>query len=275
MSIKYLYLLLVSVFSWQLNAQPLFDSHIHYSSEQAKRLSPKAVLQQLDKNAIRYAAVISAPSEYANELYKLAPERIVPVLSIYRDDKDKANWVHDETVIQHLNKELERGYWQGIGELHIFASDRHSEVFEKIIALASAKQLPLLLHADPAVIDRLYEIAPEQPVLWAHSGTYPYPDLVADYLRRYTNLSIDVSMRDERIAPDGVIADDWYQLFVSYPDRIMIGVDTYSDARWREYESAVITIRNWLAQLPDEVTLQLAVNNAARLYKKPLSIKAE
>ena len=174
-----------------------------------------------------------------------------------------------------MEKELEHGYWRGIGELHIFARDRHSKVFKKVIALASARQLPLLIHGDPAVIDKIYEIAPKQPVIWAHAGTFPYPDLVSDYLRRHPYLLIDVSMRDERIAPDGIIDDDWYELFVTYPNRFMIGVDTFSKARWHKFNSAVGTVRNWLRQLPDEVALQVAYVNAAELYKMPRIITDE
>ena len=261
--------------SSRLAAQPLFDSHLHYAAEDAQHFNPQEILQLLDKNAIPYAAVTGTPSAHVSKLYHMAPERIVPLLGIYRHGADKATWAQDKTLIPHLEKALERGYWQGIGELHIFAHDRHSKVFEEIIALASAWQLPLLIHGDPAVIDKLYEIAPKQAVIWAHAGTFPYPDLVADYLRRYPNLSIDVSMRDERIAPDGTINDDWYELFVTYPDRFMCGVDTYSTARWHGFDSAVGTIRNWLAQLPDEIALQLAFVNAAKLYKKPLLIKNE
>jgi len=82
-------------------------------------------------------------------------------------------------------------------------------------------------------------------------------------------------MRDERIAPDGIINDDWYELFVTYPNRFMIGVDTYSTARWHMFDSAVGIIRNWLAQLPDEIALQLAFGNAAKFYKKPLVFLGE
>ena len=263
------------MFSLRLTAQPLFDSHLHYSAEDAQRFNPQAILHLLDKNAIPYAAVTGTPSAHVSKLYHLAPERIVPLLGVYRHSADKSTWTNDKTLIPYLEKELERGYWRGIGELHIFARDRHSKVFKKVIALASAWQLPLLIHGDPAVIDKLYEIAPKQPIIWAHAGTFPYPDLVSDYLRRYPNLSIDVSMRDERIAPDGIINDDWYELFVTYPDRFMIGVDTYSTARWHMFDSAVGTIRNWLAQLPDEIAAQLAFVNAAKLYKKPLIIKVE
>jgi len=267
--------LLVLLFSLRLSAQPLFDSHLHYSAEDAHRFNPQAIIDLLDKNAIHYAAVTGTPPEHVSKLYHLAPERIVPLLGVYRHSVDKTTWTNDKTLIPYLEKELERGYWRGIGELHIFARDRHSKVFKKVITLASARQLPLLIHGDPAVIDKLYEIAPKQPVIWAHAGTFPYPDLVSDYLRRYPNLSIDVSMRDERIAPDGIISDDWYELFVTYPDRFMIGVDTYSTERWQMLDSAVGTIRNWLAQLPDDIAVQLAFINAAKLYNKPLIIKVE
>ena len=266
---------LVLLFSLRITAQPLFDSHLHYSAEDAQRFNPQAILHLLDKNTIPYAAVTGTPSANVSRLYHLAPERIVPLLSIYRHSADKSTWANDKTLIPYLEKELEHGYWRGIGELHIFAHDRHSEVFRKVIALASAKQLPLLIHCDPAVIDKLYEIAPKQQVIWAHAGTFPYPDLVWDYLRRYPNLLIDVSMRDERIAPDGIVDDDWYELFVTYPNRFMIGVDTFSTARWHMFNSAVETIRNWLAQLPDEIALQIAYGNAAKLYKKSRIIKGE
>lgn len=275
MLFRYCLGVLVLLFSLRITAQPLFDSHLHYSAEDAQRFNPQAILHLLDKNTIPYAVIIGTPSVHVSKLYHLAPERIVPLLDIYRHSADKSTWTNDETLIPYLEKELKHGYWRGIGELHIFARDRHSRVFKKVIALASAKQLPLLIHCDPAVIDKLYEMAPKQPVIWAHAGTFPYPDLVSDYLRRYPYLLIDVSMRDERIAPDGIIDDDWYELFVTYPNRFMIGVDTFSTARWHMFSSAVGTIRNWLRQLPDEIALQIAYVNAAKLYKKPRIITDE
>ena len=267
--------LLVLLLSLRLAAQPLFDSHLHYSEEDAQHLNPQVILDLFNKNAIPYATVTGTPSEQVSKLYHLAPERVVPLLSAYRHSADKPTWMNDKTLIPYLEKELERGYWRGIGELHIFAHDRHSKVFQQVIALASERQLPLLIHCDPAVIDTLYEVAPKLQVIWAPAGTFPYPDLVSNYLRRYPNLLIDVSMRDERIAPSGKINDDWYELFVTYPNRFMIGVDTFSTARWNMYNLAAGTVRNWLAQLPDEIAVQIAFINAAKLYKKPHIIKNE
>ena len=77
---------------------------------------------------------------------------------------------------------------------------------------------------------------------------------------------IDLSVRDDRIAPDGRISDDWYELFIRFPDRFMVGVDTFSLSRWQHFDAAVATIRQWLEQLPDRVARQLAYDNAAALF---------
>ena len=131
----------------------------------------------------------------------------------------------------------------------------------------------MLLHCDPAVIDTVYDIEPDAQIIWAHAGTFPYPDLIADYLKRYAGLSIDLSMRDQRIAPNGELNDAWYELFVSYPERFLTGVDTYSQARWLVFDAAVTTIRNWLALLPDDVARQIAHGNAAKLFNKQNELK--
>jgi len=270
--------LVLSLLSLSLNADPLFDEqlfngqlfdgHLHYSAADAQVFSPQDIIERLDKNNIRYAVVTSTPASHAAALYKHAPDRIVPLLGMYHNETDKANWWDDAALPSDVEAELKKGYWRGIGELHIFASDRHSPVFRQLVLITSQQQLPLQIHGDPAVIDTVYDIAPQQPVIWAHAGTYPYPDLIADYLKRYPFLYIDLSMRDERIAPDGNIDDSWYELFVAYPDRFMIGVDTYSLPRWYDFDVAVKTMRHWLVQLPDDIAEHLAYGNAMSLFKK-------
>lgn len=252
-----------------LMAGPLFDAHLHYSAADAKVLNPQDIISRLDDNGIRYAAVTGTPAAHVTALYQHAPERIVPLLGIYRSHGDKVSWPNDASLPAYVENQLKQGDWSGIGELHIFAGDRHSPVFASIVRIAAQRQLPLLIHGDPAVIDTVYDIAPMQPVIWAHAGSFPYPDLIADYLRRYPALHIDLSMRDQRIAPEGQLDDAWYELFVTYPERFMVGVDSYSLSRWQDYAAAVKTMRNWLAQLPDDTAAQLAYANAASLFKKP------
>ena len=250
-----------------LGAQVLFDAHLHYSQTDADDFRPGDILDQLDANNISHAMVIGMPSAHLSSLYQLAPKRTRLMLSIYREHGDKETWVNDETLPAFVEQELDQGHWAGIGELHIFAKDRGSPVFKSLVEIAAERSLPMLIHGDPAVIDTLYQIAPDQSVIWAHAGTYPYPDLVTDYLRRYPKLMIDVSMRDERIAPNGVIDDAWFELFVTFSDRVMVGVDTYTTSRWRALDNATKNIRHWLAQLPKDVARQLAFQNAARIYR--------
>lgn len=259
------------LFPLSLIAQPLplFDSHLHYSQYDAESISPQAVVQKLDKNGVRYAAVTGTPATHVRALHQYAPDRIVPLLSVYRHHGDKESWTKDRSLPDYVEKELARGHWRGIGEIHIFAKERHSLVFQQVVEIASRQRLPLLIHGDPAVIDAVYEMRPDQRVVWAHAGTFPYPDLVADYLQRYPMLMIDLSKRDERVAPDGELDDAWYELFVSYPDRFMVGVDTYSLGRWNDFDGAVATTRHWLDQLPDDVARKLSYENAAVLFSIP------
>ncbi|MDX1812245.1 MAG: amidohydrolase, partial [Gammaproteobacteria bacterium] len=215
------------------------------------------------------------PASYTAKLYQYAPGRIVPLLGVYRSHEDKIDWPNDASLPARMESNLKKGTWRGIGELHIFAKDRHSLVFRRIVEIAAQHQLPLQIHGDPAVIDTVYDIMPAQPVSWAHAGTFPYPDLIADYLQRYPALHVDLSVRDERIAPNGQISDEWYELFIRFPNRFMVGVDTYSLSRWKNFDSAVAVIRHWLAQLPDDIAKQLAYDNAASFFGKFESEKRE
>mgnify|MGYP000031208577 CR=1 FL=1 len=74
------------------------------------------------------------------------------------------------------------------------------------------------------------------------------------------------AVRDDRIAPDGEILDEWYELFLTFPDRFMIGIDTFSLSRWREYGEVARRIRQWVKQLPEETASKLLYGNAAALF---------
>jgi predicted TIM-barrel fold metal-dependent hydrolase len=259
-------LCLIVLLPASLKAEPLFDAHLHYSATDAAQYSAEQIIAKLERNGIEHAVVSGTPASHTASLYRQAPARIVPLLGVYRSHDDKIAWPHDATLPERVEAELDSGPWRGIGELHIFAGDRHSPVFRRLIEIATQRRLPLQIHGDPAVIDTLYDISPAQPVIWAHAGTFPYPDLLADYLQRYPALTIDLSVRDERIAPNGRISDDWYELFIRFPDRFMVGVDTFSLSRWQHFDAAVATLRDWLAQLPDDVARRLAYDNAAAFF---------
>jgi len=246
--------------------QEVFDAHLHYTARDAARFSPTGIIHILDDAGISHAAITSQPPALVERLVAVAPQRIAPLLGVYREPADKQRWMHDSTLPTRLAAQLENGHWHGIGELHLFAADRDSDVFRQVVRLAKEYKLPLLLHADPAVIDTVYTLAPGLTVVWAHAGTFPYPDLVADYLGRYPALHIDLSVRDERLSDDDGLRDDWYELMVNFPERVLVGVDTFSTARWESYPRHAARIRQWLQTLPAGVAERIATRNAERLY---------
>ena len=244
----------------------LFDTHLHYSASDAGRIDPAAVIGILDRNDVSRAVVTGTPPRHAADLFRQAPARIVPFLGVYRHTADKAAWHRDSTLPGRVEAQLAAGPWQGIGELHLFAGDRHSPVFRRIVDLAVQHELPLLLHCDPAVIDSLYEYSPGATVIWAHGGAYPWPPLIRDYLERYPGLYVDLSVREDRVAPDGVMAPDWTPLLMEQADRFLVGIDTFSTRRWQEFDEVARDIRRWLSQLPDEVAARIAHRNAEALF---------
>lgn len=257
-------LLAVFVSAVSLAQRPLFDTHLHDNAVDAQ--APGTILEILARNGIERAVVTSIPPERVLALYRLAPGRIVPLLGVYRSPAEKAHWHADPDLPNRVAASLAAGPWRGIGELHLFAGQRHSPVFRRLVELAVAHDQVLLLHADPAVIDAVFELAPQARVIWAHAGAYPYPPLLEDYLDRYPGLYIDLSMREARIAPDGRLDPAWETLLIERADRFLVGVDTFSAARWREYDRIAGQIRAWLEQLPADVAQAIASGNARRLF---------
>ncbi|MBK1643824.1 hypothetical protein CKO25_03940 [Thiocapsa imhoffii] len=247
---------------------PLFDAHLHYSEGDAAHFTPADILARFDRSGIEQAIVTSTPPERVQTLYQAAPERIFPFAGLYRDPLDKENWFRDDTLPARMEQWLDEHHWVGIGEIHLFASHRNSPVFQAIVDLAARRNLVLMIHGDPEIIDRTFELWPQARILWAHLGTDPRPERLRDYLDRYPDhLWIDTSVRDERIAPEGRLLPEWRELFIERPDRFVIGVDTFSVNRWRNFDQVVEHIRGWLAQLPTEVAQQIGRDNARAMLR--------
>jgi len=73
-------------------------------------------------------------------------------------------------------------------------------------------------------------------------------------------------MRNERIAPDGKLDPEWELLFMEYPRRFMIGVDTFSTSRWRHFGEYIAETRHWLDQLPPDIAHRISLQNASNLF---------
>lgn len=248
-------------------ATPIFDAHSHYTASDAEVFAPAQIIASMDAAGVRRIVVAGEPPGLAQVLYRVAPERVIPLLGVYASRFDRVAWMHDTSLPDRVAAALAEGNWAGIGELHLFSRDRASPVFERLVRLAAAYDLVLLIHGDAEVIDRVFELAPGARVLWAHLGTFPVPDLLDAMLERYgEQLWIDTSVRDERIAPQTTLLPEWRELFERHPRRFVVAVDAFSVNRWRGYAEVVASIRAWTDDLPEPLRGNLLHDNAARLF---------
>lgn len=253
----------------------IIDAHAHYSAPDAAVFPSEAVRTQLDAAGVRLLVTTSSPPELAQQLYRRLPDRVIPLLGIYDTDLHKAHWVHDASLPARVAARLQSGVWAGIGELHLFAQDAHQPVFALLVRLAAMKKLVMMIHGDAEVIEQAFALAPDVRVLWAHLGTEPQPDALAAMLARYPDtLWIDTSVREVRIAPDGVLLPAWRALFERFPERFVVAVDTFSVNRWQHYDEVVAQIRHWTDPLPQPLRMNLLHDNAARLFESFLQVPA-
>lgn len=245
---------------------PMIDAHAHYSAPDAATFPPEAIVARLDAAGVRRLAVTSSPPQLAQQLYRHAPERVIPLLGVYDSDLNKANWVHDAGLPARMAAQLQDAAWAGVGELHLFAGDARQPVFAQLARLAAARDLVLMVHGDAEVVEQAFAVAPGLRLLWAHLGTNPRPDLLAAMLARHPGLWIDTSVRDERIAPGGRLLPEWRALFEAHPERFVVAVDTFSVNRWQQYAAVASQIRSWVEPLPQPLKNNLLHDNAARLF---------
>ena len=246
---------------------PIFDTHVHYSSEAWTVYDADAVFDKLDAAGVDRALVPSSPDDGTLILRRADVRRIVPELRPYHGDLHAGNWYHSPEIVGYLEARLKNGFYRGIGEFHLYADDdARTPTMQRVAALAVAHDIPLHVHSGAGPVSALFAIEPSLKILWAHAGFVEPATVVADMLDRYDRLVTEVSFRAGDIAPGGQLDEVWRRLFERHADRFMIGTDTYINARWFEYGSMIDEHRNWLDQLPRDTAQAIAFGNATRVF---------
>lgn len=245
----------------------IFDSHSHYKSADAAALSGQDVLSIMDRENISHMVIVGEPPDRVQQLYRLAPERIIPFLGLYDSYHQKAHWILDPDLPGRLESYLKAGHYKGIGEIHLFKQNRENKNFRRVLWLADKHNLPVLFHGDAEVVDQIFKEFPGLKVIWAHLGTIPEPALLKRMLKRYgEKLYVDTSVRDLRIMGSEGITPKWKSFFVEHADQVMVGIDTFYTPRWKNINQVTSKIRTWLAELPEPVARKLAHENAMKLF---------
>src|SRR5262245_50906437 len=212
---------------------PIFDTHIHYSRPDWQVLTPSQILAILDQAGVQRALVSSTPDDGTLKLYDAAPQRIVPFLRPYRSRQDMGSWHSDAAVQAYVEERLKRGIYKGIGEFHLSAADTDAPTVRRCAALAAQQQLFFHAHVDEATIDTFLRLYPQVRILWAHAGMSAPAATVDRLLEQSANLWVELSMRFD-VASGGQLDPAWRAVFLRYPDRFLVGTDTWTTVRWNE-----------------------------------------
>ncbi|MDM0115995.1 amidohydrolase family protein [Variovorax sp. J22R133] len=264
---------------------PLFDTHLHYNEEawngKAGPYPPADALGRMQRNNVKAIVANSRPNAGTQTLAAAretpaAGVTVVPFVRLYRNRDDYSNWFRDETIYEMVQTELARGTasdpYRGIGEFHLYDSaNANGPVAKKLIALAEERKLAVLAHVDDVAIDLLMAHAPSKGqslrLIWAHTGIGGAPvERVQALLERYPLLMGELSYRPGLTCDGGKLCPAWRALILKYPERFLVGSDTWVNQRWSAYDEIMRGYRVWLGDLPADVAQRVAWGNAAGLF---------
>ena len=251
---------------------PIFDAHVHYSHDAWEVLPPKEAIQLLRRAGVKRALVSSSNDDGNQKLYAEAPDLILPSLRTYRSRSDVSTWVRDDNIARYMEERLKKYRYVAVGEFHLYGADADLPVPRRMVELAKQNNLVLHAHSDVEAIERLFRQWPQARILWAHSG-FDRPEKVRDMLKKHKNLWCDLAFRTDH-GSGGKLHPEWKELFSEFPDRFMVGTDTYTPERWPYIVEHANWSRQWMKDLPNDLAERVAYRNADALFgpnpmKKP------
>jgi hypothetical protein len=249
-----------------LRAQPLpiFDAHVHYSHDAWDVVPVQEAIALLRRAGVKRALISSSGDDGQQRLFAAAPELVIPELRVYRSRGEIGTWFRDPTLIPYLEDRLAKYKYVGIGEFHLYGADADLAVPRQMVQLARKHNLFLHAHSDIDAVERLFKQWPQARILWAHAG-FERPERVAEMLRKHKNLWCDLAFRTDH-SSGGKVDAAWRTTFLQFPDRFMVGTDTFTPERWHYIPEHAEWSRRWLADLPRNVAERIAWKNGEELF---------
>ena len=243
---------------------PIFDAHVHYSHDAVELVPPRQAAALLRAAGLKGVLVSSSDDQGTQLLAAEAPDLVVPELRPYRRRSDLSSWLRDEATLTYMEQRLARHRYVGIGEFHLYGQDAGLAVPRRMVALAREHGLLLHAHSDAAAVEQLFLQWPQARVLWAHAG-FDRPAAVREQLRRQPRLWCDLAFRSDQ-ASGTQVDPAWREAFDEFPDRFMVGTDTFTPERWPFVVEHARWSREWLRDLPPETAEKIAWRNGEALF---------
>jgi hypothetical protein len=251
-------------------AEPIeiFDAHLHYNWEPKPFYQLDEVLALFKKHRVTGILATSRPNTGTHALVDAGADglQVVPFIRPYRVRADIGSWFSDPVIFDLVQDEFKRGYYRGIGEFHLSGKAAENEWVKKTVDFAVANDLYLHAHADDEAVEILMRHNPKARIIWAHTGFGLATERVSAMLSKYPKLWGELSYRGGITDGSGKLTPEWRALFERYPDRFLLGSDTWLPERWAAYGDIMAGYRAWLAQLPPDVARQIAHGNARALF---------
>jgi len=244
---------------------PIFDAHVHYSHDAVQLVPPAQAVQILRQAGLRGVLVSSSDDDGTQRLLDAAPDLVVPELRPYRTRADTSGWTREPAIVAYLEQRLARYRYVGIGEFHLYGAGADLPVPRRMVALARERGLLLHAHSDADAVERLFATWPQARILWAHSG-FDRPDAVRAMLRRHPQLWCDLAYRTDQ-ASGGRVDAAWREAFDEFPERFMVGTDTFTPERWHYIGPHADYARGWLADLPPPLAQAIGWRNAETVLR--------
>jgi len=247
---------------------PLFDAHVHYKEPAWEPFPPSTVLELMDRSGVAMALVSSTPDEGTIKLWEYAPNRVVPELRPYHGQAGSSNWTKATGMFDYLVERLNKYPHQGIGEFHLHNVDSSDELFlRKVADLALSKDIYIHVHSGKEPVDFLFSLEPKLKIIWAHAGMTEPAETVEQMMATYKTLYADTSFREgDILTSNGTINSAWRNVLERFPDRFMVGSDTWVNGQWADYQQIIAVNRKWLAQFSRPIAEAIAFKNAERLF---------
>jgi hypothetical protein len=256
--------LFASCFFARAQSLPIFDAHLHYSHDAWESVPVAEAIALMRKAGLKRALISSSGDDGTQRLYQAAPDLVIPELRPYRTRGETGTWFRDETVPSYLEERLKKYRYASIGEFHLYGADADLPVPRRMVQLARKYNLFLHAHSDADAVERLYKQWPQARILWAHAG-FDSPENVAKMLRKHKNLWCDLAFRTDH-GSGGKVDAAWRKVFLEFPDRFMVGTDSYVPERWHYIPEHAQWSRAWLADLPRNVAERIAWKNGEEIF---------